>query len=98
MPSYPWEKLAVDIKGPLQSGPKYLLVVVDYYSKWPEVFALDSISTKRIIRVLSKLFGRMGYPSTLVTDNGTQLVSKKLKDWLSSHGVNQYKTALYTPA
>ncbi|MDM1514777.1 hypothetical protein HX055_18885, partial [Myroides odoratimimus] len=38
----PWERIALDIAGPFpitDSGNRYVLVVMDYFTKWPEVFA-----------------------------------------------------------
>ena len=91
-------KLAIDIKGPMKKGPKYLLVIVDYYSKWPEVWPIKKITSSEVIRVMRSTFGRMGYPREIVSDNGTQLVSKKVEEWLSSNGVSHHKIALYAPA
>ena len=69
LPRTPWERIAMDIKGPLKEGPfKYLLVVVDSYSKWPEVTGLTSITSRNIIMALRWMFGRFGYPKKIVTD------------------------------
>ena len=40
LPEGPWEKIAIDIKGPMPDKPRFLPVIMDYYSKWPEVFEL----------------------------------------------------------
>ena len=39
----PFERITLDVAGPfpeIVSGNKYILVVMDYFSKWPEVFAI----------------------------------------------------------
>ena len=50
LPKGPWDKIVMDIKGPLQDRPRYLLVLVDYYSKWPEVFGLQTIIAQKVIK------------------------------------------------
>ena len=70
----------------MRFGPKYLLVIVDYYSKWPEIYGLRGISSAKVIAVLKRVFGRLGFPNTIVSDNGRQLISKKFSDYLASIG------------
>ncbi|CAK1604350.1 unnamed protein product [Parnassius mnemosyne] len=41
----PWERIAIDVVGPFpesESGNKYFMVVMDYFTKWPEVFAISN--------------------------------------------------------
>ena len=46
LPRGPWEKVCVDIKDPLNNGgPRYLIVCMDYYSKWLEVIGTNDISS-----------------------------------------------------
>jgi hypothetical protein len=45
------EMVAIDVLGPLpvtDQGMKYILVVIDYFSKWPEVFALEDQQAENI--------------------------------------------------
>ena len=52
---------------------KYIIVAVDYFSKWVEAEALACISTTKITRFLWKnVYCRYGVPQTIITDNGTQ--------------------------
>ena len=42
---FPFERIAMDIVGPLPKtvrNNRYLLVVIDYYTKWPEAFTLET--------------------------------------------------------
>ena len=70
---------------------------MDYCSKWPEIAAVDEISSDRKITELGKIFGRMGYPKTLVPDNGKQLVSQKTTKFLISHGIEPRRVPLCAP-
>ena len=60
--------LAIDIKAPLPRN-QYLLVLVDYRSKYPLVYLLPSTSTSAIIMCLDQLFSMFGYPNQIISDN-----------------------------
>lgn len=67
-PKGPWIKGGVDIVGPIED--KYLVTFIDYYSSFPEVVITRDISAKNIVRILSDIFARHGYPEEIVSDNG----------------------------
>ena len=58
LPSDPWMEVAVDLAGPFPSG-EYLLVVIDEYSRFPEVGVISSTSAKTVIPHLDMIFSRM---------------------------------------
>jgi transposase InsO family protein len=69
LPSASWKEVAADFKGPLSDG-KYLLVVIDLYSRYPFVRMVSSSSVNVVIPKLDELFAEQGIPMTLITDNG----------------------------
>ena len=69
-PSQPWQRVHIDFAGPL-FGKTYLLVV-DSYSKWPEIWEVSSTPTTATIEVLRHIFSVFGLPEQLVSDNGPQ--------------------------
>eukprot|EP00477_Mikrocytos_mackini_P003047 GAHX01003676.1.p1 GENE.GAHX01003676.1~~GAHX01003676.1.p1 ORF type:complete len:252 (+),score=26.72 GAHX01003676.1:80-757(+) len=70
---------------------------MDYYSKWPEVYGLEKISSSIIIERLKQTFMRFGYPNILVSDNGEQFISKETEEFLEKCGVKHSKVPLYNP-
>lgn len=66
----PWQRVHVDFAGPINGY--YYLVIVDAFSKWPEIFRTRSITATATIEILRETFSRYGNPDTLVSDNGTQ--------------------------
>ncbi len=86
MPLKPWRDLALDLLGPLPKG-EYLLVTVDYYSRWMEVDVLKNTNSEAVIKCVENHFTRHGLPKTLKTDNATNLVSKEMEVFLTEHGV-----------
>ena len=58
-------KINIDISGPYNDAPsnfKFLLLVVDEYSRRPEVYALDNTHAKQIVTSLKDYFARFGVP------------------------------------
>ncbi|UYV69879.1 K02A2.6-like [Cordylochernes scorpioides] len=79
----PWYRVHLDFAGPFMN--KMFLIVIDSYSKWPEVIIMNSSTAVNTIRVLRDLFSRYGIPDQVVTDNGPQFVilSTRRGFWLS---------------
>ncbi|KAL1279280.1 hypothetical protein QQF64_025953 [Cirrhinus molitorella] len=49
---YPWEKVAIDIMGPFDAAPadcRFVVTLVDYYSKWPEIAFVSRPTTQAVI-------------------------------------------------
>ena len=69
LPDRPFQRIAMDFKGPFDGG-KYALVILDLYSRWPEVYMTTSTSFKAIKPHLVSYFARYGTPESVKTDNG----------------------------
>lgn len=87
-----WQRVHADYCGPFVNG-KYALVIIDSFSKWPEVFFTSSPSAAFTIHALRKVFSREGIPTVLVTDNGSHFSAKVVTDWLNSIGCKHLFTA-----
>jgi len=99
-PGLPFTKVGLDIVGPLPRSTKgnlYIIVLVDYLTKWVEAEATDKIESDNVISFLSKVFARHGIPEILVTDNGPQFRSDKTKSFLDLYGVYVHFTSTYHP-
>ena len=97
-PGRPWEKLAVDIRGPDSSvgqSCRFALVVVDYYSEWVELELMSEVTTSRAIAMFEKLFDREGLPKCVVSDNGPQFVSSAFKTCLAEAGIRHQRTPVH---
>ena len=88
----PWQRVHADFCGPFLNH-YYALVVIDSYSKWPEVFLTNTPTATFTMQALRKLFSREGIPQVLVTDNGSQFVATDMKTWLDSIGCRHLRTA-----
>ena len=85
----------MDYAGPLDG--QYYLIVVDSFSKWPEVFRCKSPTTEFTIKNHHELFARFGVVGCLVSDNGTQFTSGDFKEFMEDFQVDHITTPTYHP-
>ncbi|GJY15908.1 reverse transcriptase domain-containing protein [Tanacetum coccineum] len=69
----------IDFMGPFPSsrGNKYILVAVDYLSKWVEAKALPTNDARVVVKFLKSLFSRFGAPRAIISDRGTHFCNDK---------------------
>lgn len=98
MPENPWEDLAADLLGPLPTG-EYILVVVDYFSRYFEVAVMRSITSSNVIDKFQDMFATHGLPYSIRTDNGPQFVSDEMENYLKENDIEHvYTTACWPQA
>ena len=59
---------------------------------------MHSIKSSKTIEVLRNLFASYGLPDELISDNGTQFISKELEQFLRRNGVKHRFSPPYNPA
>ena len=89
----PWSRIHIDYAGPLEDF--YYLIVVDSYSKWPEVLRCRKPTTAITINFLHELFAHFGVVDCLVSDNVTQFTSSKFKEFCETYKIEQITTSQY---
>ena len=93
-PENPWEKLATDHWGPTADG-KYLLVVIDKLSRYPEVAVVNSTSADDNIEAFDNIFTRHGYCKDLISDGGPPFNGNDthhLQQYFKWAGINHHPT------
>lgn len=98
LPSGPWKEMALAILGPVHGDGQqtFVIVAIDMYSRWPEMYFTNGVVTGKVIEFLETLFSREGLPNSILTDNGVQLVSKEMA-FLNKGGIVHKKCSLYHP-
>ena len=86
LPEKPWQQISVDICGPFPGG-EFILVAIDYYSRWFEMGILFSITSAKVIGLLERWFASHGIPEVIVSDNGVQFTSQEFRNFMSVNGV-----------
>ena len=89
MPSKPWSFLHMDLCGPFPSGES-VLVVIDAYSRFPEVDILKSTTAPSIISKLDRIFSTHGFPDSVTSDNGPQFACHEMADYFSQLGIKHH--------
>ncbi|GJZ72841.1 reverse transcriptase domain-containing protein [Tanacetum coccineum] len=89
----------IDFIGPFPKSYKfeYILVAIDYVSKWAEAQALPTNDAKVVITFLKKLFCHFGMPKALISDRGTHFCNKIMEKTMKRYGVNQRFSTSYHP-
>ena len=97
----PMERVAVDVAGPFPvsaSGNRYVVVVIDYFTKWPEVFPLPNQEAVTIARALvDGFFSRFGVPRELHSDQGRNFESTVFKECCELLGIRKTRTTPMHP-
>lgn len=93
--SHPWERLHIDFA---EYKKHNLFILVDAYSKWPEVFVMQSQTSAAVIKVLQELFTRFGVPRTIFSDNGPQFTSSEFQHFMQKHNISHRTSAPFHPA
>lgn len=95
-----FKHIHMDIVGPLppSKGYRYVLTLVDRFSRWPEAFPMADMNTITIAGVLvSQYIARFGVPEMITTDQGTQFESKLFRDLAQLLGMERIRTTPYHP-
>ena len=95
LPLCPWQQVHVDYARPFKS--KMWLLLIDSFSKWPEVVEMTDKNTSSTISKLKHIFGSHGLLEQIVSDNSLQFTAKEFKDYCCSRGILHKTTAPYHP-
>ncbi|GJS73112.1 zf-CCHC domain-containing protein [Tanacetum coccineum] len=89
----------LDFMGPFPQsrGNKYILVAVDYVSKWVKAQALPTNDARVVVKFLRSLFARFGVPKALISYRGTHFCNSQLEKVLQRYGVTHKLSTAYHP-
>ena len=91
---WPFQQWGLDILGPLPIGRgqcKFIIMVVDYFTKWAEAKPLATITKQKVRNfVWHYIIYRFEIPRSLVSDNGKQFDNPKFRDFCAELGIKNY--------
>ncbi|GJS96216.1 reverse transcriptase domain-containing protein [Tanacetum coccineum] len=82
---------------PSSRGNKYILVAVDYLSKWVEAKALPTNDARVVVKFLKSLFARFGTPRAIISDRGTHFCNDQFAKVMSKYEVTHRLATAYHP-
>ena len=95
------ERIAIDVLGPLpvsEDGNKYILIAMDYFTKWPEAYPLPNQEAVTVAKVLVEEFiSRFGMPIELHSDQGRNFESRVFAELCSLLGIKKTRTTPLHP-
>ncbi|XP_022024794.1 uncharacterized protein LOC110925130 [Helianthus annuus] len=91
--AWPFQQWGIDLVGPFPDAPdaiKFIIVAVDYLTKWVEAKTLAS-TTAMVIRkfIWEHIICRFGLPLRIISDNGTNFASEDLQKWFKKMKIEQ---------
>ena len=91
----------MDVVGPFpesDKGNKYFMVVMDYFTKWPEVFAIPNQEASTIAdKLVQEVFCRFGVPLEIHSDQGRNFESQIFQETCRVLGIHKTRTTSYHP-
>ncbi|GJX03337.1 reverse transcriptase domain-containing protein [Tanacetum coccineum] len=89
----------IDFMGPFSSsrGNRYILVAVDYVSKWVKAKALPTNDARVVVKFLKQLFTRFGTPRAIISDRGTHFCNDQFLNVFKKYGVTHKLSTSYHP-
>jgi len=97
----PFDRVGMDIVGPLPvtiRGNKYIVVMTEYLTKWPEARAIPDAKAASVVSFFYEdVICRHGCPKVLLTDQGTHFVNELLDSLCNRLGVKHRLSSAYRP-
>jgi hypothetical protein len=97
----PFKRIAIDVAGPFPRSDqvnRYLLIAMDYFTKWPEVYAIPNEEASTVTEALvTNFFCHFGIPRELHSDQGRNFESHLLQEVLQRLGVSKTCTTPLHP-
>ncbi|KAL8103719.1 hypothetical protein AgCh_028066 [Apium graveolens] len=90
----------IDIMGPFSRAKgdlRYLLVLMDYMTKWVEAKAMRIINQQDCIKFMDNILMRFRIPRILVLDNGPQFIGSEFESYLQERGIKHKKSSVAYP-
>ena len=94
----PFERIGMHLIRPFHRsarGYRFVLVLVDYATRYPEAVPLRTISAKSVAQALFQVISRVGIPKEILTDQGTQFMSRTLGELYGLLGIKSIRTSVY---
>ena len=90
----------IDFMGPFppSDGKEYILVAVDYVSKWVEAIPTRTNDHREVLRFITRcIFARYGCPRAIISDGGSHFNNSHFRALLKKYGVHHRNTTPYHP-
>ncbi|XP_031392283.1 uncharacterized protein LOC116204334, partial [Punica granatum] len=99
---WPFSMWGIDVIGPINpkasNGHMFILVAIDYFTKWIEAITLASVTANAVARFLKRdIIARYGVPETIITDNAKNLNNRIIDDLCERFKIHHRNSTPYRP-
>ena len=97
---WPFRGWGIDLIGqiypPSSKNHKFILVAMDYFTKWVEVIPLKTVTSKEMTEFVKEhIVYQFGTPQTITTDQGSMFISEEFGKFAASMGIKLLNSSLY---
>ena len=96
----PFDTIHIDHLGPLpslQSKKKYILVVIDAFTKFTKLYPTTNTSSREVCNALNQYFSYFSRPRRLISDRASSFTSTEFKQFILKHNITHVLTAVCSP-
>ncbi|RDX77092.1 Gypsy retrotransposon integrase-like protein 1, partial [Mucuna pruriens] len=99
---WPFSMWGIDVIGPIEpkasNGHRFILVAIDYFTKWVEAASYPSVTCSMVVRFIKKdIICRYGLPAHIITDNGTNLNNRMMSELCEQFHITHHNSTPYRP-
>ncbi|GAU16666.1 hypothetical protein TSUD_326160 [Trifolium subterraneum] len=99
---WPFSMWGIDMIGRIEpkasNGHRFILVAIDYFTKWVEAASYANVTKQVVVRFIKNhIIYRYGVPNKIITDNGTNLNNKMMKDLCDEFKIEHHNSSPYRP-
>ena len=99
---WPFSMWGMDVIGPIEpkasNGHRFILVAIDYFTKWVEAASYKSVTKQAVVKFIRKdIICRYGLPERIITDNGRNLNNKLMEELCTQFKVKHSNSTPYRP-
>ncbi len=99
---WPFSMWGIDVIGAIEpkasNGHRFILVAIDYFTKWVEAASYSNVTRNVVVRFIKKeIICRYGLPRKIITDNGTNLNNKMMGEMCEEFKIQHHNSTPYRP-
>ncbi|XP_058727787.1 uncharacterized protein LOC131599463 [Vicia villosa] len=99
---WPFSMWGIDMIGMIEpkasNGHRFILVAIDYFTKWVEAASYANVTRQVVVRFIkNNIICRYGIPSKIITDNGSNLNNKMMKELCEEFKIEHHNSSPYRP-
>ena len=99
---WPFSMWGIDMIGMIEpkasNGHRFILVAIDYFTKWVEAASYANVTRQVVVRFIkNQIICRYGIPSKIITDNGSNLNNKMMRELCEEFKIEHHNSSPYRP-